>query len=118
MLAFRLLVHIGLRARSPSINDPATCRHMIEAVGGSLGRRTDRHLAIGDIADPEGQRRLRLLNVPTWDDYGGAAFDELTGAAHGTQRVMTRLSATLDDLRTVPTDRRSEIEGRRERVNP
>ena len=58
LLAFRLLVDIGLRAQSPAINDPATCRHSINAVSGLLRYLADRHLTIGDITDPGGQVRL------------------------------------------------------------
>jgi uncharacterized membrane protein len=117
LLAFRLLVDIGLRAQSPAINDPATCRHTIDAIGGLLRYLADRHLAIGEIADPDGHLRL-LLPVPTWEEYVAAAFDELVEAGRSTPGVAARLVTVLDDLAgTVPADRRHEIEQRRQRVD-
>ena len=110
LLAFRLLVDIGLRAQSPAINDPATCRHTIDAVSGLLRYLADRHLTIGDITDPGGQARL-VLRAVTWEDYVAAAVDELIEAGRGTASVAARLVEVLDDLtRTVPADRRDEIQ--------
>ena len=109
MLAFRLLVDIGLRAQSPAINDPATCRHTIDAVSGLLRYLADRHLTIGDITDPNTNARL-LLHPPTWEDYVSAAVDELIDAGHATPSVADRLVKVLDDLtHSVPADRRPEI---------
>lgn len=118
MLAFRLLVDIGLRAQSSAINDPATCRHTIDAVSSLLRYLADRHLSIGEVTDLDGQRRL-LLPVPTWEAYVAAAFDELVEAGRSTPAVAARLTAVLDDLAdTVPADRRDEIEQRRRHLGP
>jgi uncharacterized membrane protein len=112
LLAFRLLVDIGLRAQSPAINDPATCRHTIDAVSGLLRYLADRHLAIGDITDPGGRARLVLRPV-TWEDYVAAALDELIQAGRDTASIAARLVEVLDDLTTaVPEDRSQEIERR------
>ena len=112
LLAFRLLVDIGLRAQSSAINDPATCRHTIDAVSGLLGYVADRQLAIGDITDPDSHARV-LLRALTWEDYVGAAFDELIEAARGTASVAARMVKVLGDLAlAVPADRRNEIEQR------
>ena len=112
LLAFRLLVDIGLRAQSPAINDPATCRHTIDAVSGLLRYLADRHLTIGDITDPDGKARL-VLRAVTWEDYVAAAVDELIDAGRGTTSVAARLVEVLDDLvLAVPEDRRKEIERR------
>jgi hypothetical protein len=63
-------------------------------------------------------RQLRLvLHLPTWDDYVGAAFDELIDAGREAPSVAARLVGALDDLlRTVPNNRRAEIEHRRQRL--
>lgn len=112
LLAFRLLVDIGLRAQSPAINDPATCRHTIDAISGLLRYLADRHLTIGDITDSGGHARL-VLRAVTWEDYVGAAVDELSDAGRGTASVTARLVAVLDDLTlAVPSDRRNEIRQR------
>ena len=117
LLAFRLLVDIGLRAQSPAINDPATCRHTIEAVSGLLRYIADRHLTIGDITDPNGGARLVLRPV-TWEDYVAAAVDELIEAGRGSASVAARLVEVLDDLTTaVPADRRGEIRQRLQRLD-
>ena len=118
MFAFRLLVDIGLRAQSPAVNDPATCRHTIDAVNGLLRYVADRHLTIGTITDRGGRQRL-LLHAPTWDDFVSAAFDEIIEAAQGAPSVTMRLVKVLDDLTsTVPAFRRDEIERRRQRLDP
>ena len=116
LLAFRLLVDIGLRAQSPAINDPATCRHTIDAVSGLLRYLADRHLTIGDITDPGGNARL-VLRAVTWDDYVAAAIDELIEAGRGTASIVARLVEVLNDLTgSVPADRRDEIEQRLQRL--
>ena len=116
LLAFRLLVDIGLRAQSPAINDPATCRHTIDAVSGLLRYIADRHLTIGDITDPSGRARLVLRPV-TWEDYVAAAVDELIEAGRDTASVTARLVEVLDDLvLAVPADRRDEIRRRLQRL--
>ena len=112
LLAFRLLVDIGLRAQSPAINDPATCRHTIDAVSGLLRYLADRQLTIGDITDPDSHARL-VLHALTWEDYVAAAVDELIEAGRGKASVAVRLVKVLDDLTlAVPPDRRNEIEQR------
>ena len=117
LLAFRLLVDIGLRAQSPAINDPATCRHTIDAIGGLLRYLADRHLAIGEIAGDDGHVRL-LLPVPTWEEYVAAAFDEVVDVGRSTPGVAARLVTVLDDLASaVPADRRPEIDRRRQRLS-
>jgi uncharacterized membrane protein len=86
LFGFRLLVDIGLRAQSPAINDPATCRHTIDALAGLLRYVADRHLTIGNLTDLDGSQRL-LLHAPTWEDFVSAAFDEIraTDAAGNVQ---------------------------------
>lgn len=116
LLAFRLLVDIGLRAQSSAINDPATCRHTIDAVSGLLRYIADRHLTIGDITDPSDRARLVLRPV-TWEEYVAAAVDELIDAGRDTASVAARLVEVLDDLAlTVPEDRREEIRQRLQRL--
>lgn len=112
LLAFRLLVDIGLRAQSPAINDPATCRHTIDAISGLLRYLADRHLTIGDITDRGSHARL-VLRAVTWEDYVAAAVDELIEAGRSTPSVAARLVDVLDGLTlSVPVDRRHEIEQR------
>ena len=114
LFAFGLLVDIGLRAQSPAINDPATCRHTVDAVSGLLRYLANRDLVIGDITDPDGPARL-LLHPPTWEDYVAAAVDELIEAERATPSVAARLVKVLDDLTlAVPADRRNEIKDRRQ----
>ena len=49
----------------------------------------------------------------TWEDYVGAAVDELIDAGRNTASVAARLVEVLDDLAlVVPADRRKEIERR------
>jgi uncharacterized membrane protein len=118
LFAFRLLVDIGLRAMSPAVNDPATCRHVIDAASGLLRYVADRHLFIGHISDTGGHLRL-VLHPPTWDEFVGAAFDELIEAGKASSSVAARLAAVLDDLvETVPATRRGAVEDRRGRLTP
>ena len=116
LFAFRLLADIGLRAQSPAINDPATCRHTIDAASGLLRYIADRHLGIGEITDADGHLRV-LLHPPTWDEFVGTAFDELIEAGRETSSVAARIAKVLDELiETVPAQRRQEIEDRRTRL--
>lgn len=116
LFAFRLLVDIGLRAMSPAINDPATCRHVIDATSGLLLYVADRHLSVGHITDADGHLRL-VLHPPTWEEFVGAAFDELIEAGQTSSSVATRLATVLDDLvLSVPAARRDEVEDRRSRL--
>ena len=116
LFAFRLLADIGLRAQSPAINDPATCRHTIDAASGLLRYIADRDLGIGEITDADGHLRV-LLHPPTWDEFVGTAFDELIEAGRETSSVAARIAKVLDELvETVPAQRRQEIEDRRTRL--
>ena len=117
LFAFRLLAaDIGLRAQSPAINDPATCRHTIDAASGLLRYIADRHLGIGEITDADGHLRV-LLHPPTWEEFVGTAFDELIEAGRETSSVAARIAKVLDELiETVPAQRRQEIEDRRTRL--
>ncbi|HET9650056.1 MAG TPA: DUF2254 family protein [Microlunatus sp.] len=118
LFAFRLLVDIGLRAQSSAVNDPATCRHTIEAVGGLLRYLADRHLTIGDITDPVTHARL-LLRPVTWEEYVAAAVDELIEVGRGTASIAARISDVLEDLHhAVPADRRPEIIQRLQLLRP
>jgi hypothetical protein len=77
-----------------------------------LGYVADRQLAIGDITDPDSHARV-LLRALTWEDYVGAAFDELIEAARGAASVAARMVKVLEDLAlAVPADRRNEIKQR------
>ncbi len=58
-----------------------------------------------------------MLRAVTWEDYVAAAVDELIEAGRGTASVAARLAEVLDDLtRTVPADRRDEIQRRLQRL--
>ncbi len=104
--AVRQLVEIGLRALSPSINDPFTAMAVLDRLAAALCELASRRLPTGRIVIDE---RLRLSRGAT--DYAGlvdAMFHMLRQAGAGTPSVMIRLLEVLAETCAVEraTDRR------------
>jgi uncharacterized membrane protein len=111
----RRLVDIGLRALSPSLNDPTTAVQAIERIHDVL-----RHLLERRIPPRE---RLEagtwfVLPRPDWEDYVRLGTEELAAAAGEQRRVRERLARMLDDLlEAAPPDRQPALRLWRERLS-
>jgi len=107
---FRQLADVGLRALSPSVNDPTTAEEAIMRVADLLRRVADRRLGVA-ILDDDG-RLLVTRPRPTWDDLVGLAFDQYVREAEAQADAATMLvlidaltrvaAATVDPGRLAP----------------
>lgn len=109
MLAIRLLADIALRALSPAVNDPATAVDALDATEGLLRALADRKLCVGDIADGDGVRRVRLV-LPTWEDYLRSGVEDLLPVAASVPMVLERIQVLLTNLlETSPSPRQAAL---------
>jgi uncharacterized membrane protein len=97
---FRQLVDIGLRALSPSTNDPSTAVQAIDRLHELLRQLARREFPSSVRLDDRGQPLL-VVPRPDWADYVRLAVEELRIAGSGQVQVRRRLKAMLDDLATV-----------------
>lgn len=96
----RQLVDIGLRALSPSLNDPTTGSDLIRHLGGPIQALLLRDLP-GRVIGGEGGRRIYMPRVLTHSDYVHNAFREIRLNAHNQPYVLHALIETLASLRGV-----------------
>jgi uncharacterized membrane protein len=93
----RQLVDVGIRALSPSINDPTTAVQVIDRLHGILAQLGVREWPSKVRTDRSGDVRVVLLE-PDWEDMVHLAVDELRQYGSGSLQVLRRLHAALDDL--------------------
>jgi uncharacterized membrane protein len=93
----RQLVDVGIRALSPSINDPTTAVQVIDRLHTILAQLGTREWPPSVRTDSSGDVRVVLLE-PGWDDMVHLAVDELRHYGSGSVQVLRRLHAALDDL--------------------
>jgi uncharacterized membrane protein len=93
----RQLVDVGIRALSPSINDPTTAVQVIDRLHGLLAQLGTREWPSKVRADSSGEVRVVLLE-PDWEDMVHLAVDELRQYGSGSLQVLRRLHSALDDL--------------------
>jgi uncharacterized membrane protein len=109
LLAFRLLVDIGLRALSPAVNDPATAIQALDSIEDLLRALARRRLDVGSVYDAEGTLRV-VVKLPTWETYVAEALDELTDAAAQNSSVTRRIHRLLTDVATIaPPSRQAAL---------
>lgn len=103
------LVDIGVKALSPSVNDPTTAINAIDRLGQVLveaGLRPDAPRAFTDTA---GVVRLEVP-MPGFDELTALAFDQLRFYGSGTPAVATHLARTLSVLiATLPAERHGAL---------
>lgn len=100
--AVRQLVEVGLRALSPSLNDPFTAVAVVDRLGAALGELAEHALPDG-CTRRDG--RLRLRRAVT--DYAGlldAMFHLLRQAAGSQPAVLIRLLEVLAEVAAVERD--------------
>lgn len=95
---FRQLVDVGLRALSPSLNDPTTANQVIDRLEQLL-----RHLQTKSIQSPKvlsgEDGPVVRIPAPDWPAYLELAFAEISVACRSLPWVVEHLRVTLDDLR-------------------
>lgn len=96
----RQLVDIGLRALSPSLNDPTTASDLVRHLGGPMQALLLRELP-GRVVTGEDGRRLYLPRVLTYSDYVHMAFREIRLSSVDQPYVLRSLIETLASLRDV-----------------
>lgn len=105
----RQLVDVGVRALSPSLNDPTTAVQAIDQLHTLLRRLASKEMPSPVHVDDRGIRRV-VLPTPTWDDMVHLAFDELRHHGGGSMQVLRRLRHAMVDLADcVPPGRKLAI---------
>jgi uncharacterized membrane protein len=102
----RLLVDIAERSLAESpFQDPTTAVQAIDRLHDILRQLARRPFPDGRHLDDAGHVRLTVPTM-TWEAYVHLAFDEIRLAGAGSPQVARRLTAALNDLRSiVPPDR-------------
>ena len=99
MFAFRIMVDIGERALSPTINDPTTAVLAIDQIHRLLRYAGFKNIDTGRIYDRAGTLRL-IFPTPAWDDIVGLALTELRHYGANSIQVARRTKAMLEHLIT------------------
>lgn len=94
----RQLSDVGLRALSPSVNDPTTAEEAILRLADLLRRLADRRL--GTVVEDADGRALVVRPRPSWDELVGLAFDQCAHEAEAQGDAATML-VLLDALARV-----------------
>ena len=97
LLAFRLLADIGMRALSPTVNDPATAVQVLDTTESLLQPLVSRDLNAADLTGSAGTVQV-VLALPSWDDYLRTALDDLIESASQSPMVLLRARALLTTL--------------------
>jgi uncharacterized membrane protein len=75
LFAFRILVHIAIKALSKAINDPTTAVLAIDQLHRLLRSAGRRNLRTDQILDRAGNLRV-IFRTPNWEDFVHLAFSE------------------------------------------
>lgn len=105
----RQMVDIGLRALSPSLNDPTTGSDLVRHLGGPMQVLLLRELPGRVIGNDEG-KRIYMPRALTHSDYVHQAFREIRLHADGQPFVLHALIETFASLITVVND--ADLTGR------
>ena len=106
--AIRQLVDIGLRALSPSINDPTTAIEVILRLGSLLRIILTTPLAPEGLEDPQGRVVVQPWNL-SHEEYILHAFDQLRLATGTQTEVIAALLRVLRMLSDYLRDERPEL---------
>lgn len=106
----RQLVDIGVRALSPSLNDPTTGSDVVRHLGGPVQALILRDLP-GRVLSDGGGRRIYMPRALSHSDYIHAAFREIRLSSAGQPHVLHALVETLASLIAVAraADRESRV---------
>ena len=116
LLPIRVITDIALKALSPAVNDPATAVQAMDTLSPILTSLAARDLAIGLLADGEGQVVAEVV-VPTWEDILTESLDDLVVCAAALPLSSRRLERLLTDLAdAAPPERRPAVQRRLKRL--
>jgi uncharacterized membrane protein len=108
--ALRLLVDVGVRALSASINDPTTAVQALDQIEALLIKLGNLELDVGRVRDAGGELRL-VYDATTWEEYLELALAEIQYYGATSLQTDRRLAALLAFLRDhVPAPRRAAVE--------
>jgi len=95
--SIRELVEIGLRALSPSLNDPFTAIAVIDRLAAALEIASTRSLGRSRYRDRHGTLRV-IAQTSDFEGLVDAAFHQLRQSASGNPGVLMELARRLGDL--------------------
>ena len=93
----RQLVEIATRALSPGINDVFTALAVIDNLSAALAHIFGRGLEPSVLRDGDGVVRV-IRNIPDYDSFVGAAFDQIRQGGSGSPAILIRLAEVLGEL--------------------
>ncbi|PWC80123.1 DUF2254 domain-containing protein [Azospirillum sp. TSH64] len=93
----RQLVEIATRALSPGINDVFTALAVIDNLSAALAHIFGRGLEPSVLRDGDGVVRV-IRNIPDYDSFVGAAFDQIRQGGSGSPAILIRLAEALGEL--------------------
>jgi uncharacterized membrane protein len=94
------LMDIGVKAMSPSINDPTTCVNAVQRLGEVLLDLAWRDRGADTECDDDGNLRV-ILRRPRFDDTVALAFNQIRHYASGNPTVAVSLLRTLANIATL-----------------
>ena len=89
------LVEVGLRAISPSINDPFTAINAVDYLGEALRRITRRHMPPETLCDSHGAVRI-VIDRPDFDGLCDVAFNQIRQHAVTYPDVLIRILENIN----------------------
>jgi uncharacterized membrane protein len=98
LFGIRQLADIGLKALSPSVNDPTTAEHAIACLGNALAQLSQRSFPPRERAvthDDGGSRLVLWMNRPSYAEMVEEAVSQVRQAARGQPHVQRHLLLTL-----------------------
>lgn len=104
LLGMDLLAEIGVRALSPSTNDPNTAVNCLDFIGDLLVRLAVHELPRQEMRDEEGHLRV-LVAGAEFRDFLERSLLGIAGAGAGHARVVLSLLRLLRDVASVTQDR-------------
>jgi uncharacterized membrane protein len=108
--ALRLLVDVGVRALSASVNDPTTAVQALDQIEALLTQLGNLELDVGHVRDARGELRL-VYDTTSWEEYLELALAEIQHYGAASVQVERRLAALLAFLRDhVPAPRRAAVD--------
>ncbi len=91
------LVEVGLRAMSPSLNDPFTAINCIDQLGGALAHLAGRQFPPSYLEDDDGSLRV-IADRTSYTGIVNAAFNQLRQASLHHPAVMIRMLETISQV--------------------
>lgn len=101
----RQLVEIGVRALSPSMNDPFTASTCVDQISGGLCVLAARALPSPYLLDEDGSLRVAIDDPVTWERLVAGAYDQIRQSADFHTSVYVHLLEALTRIARCVRDR-------------